>query len=295
MDAVLDAKLSNVRRLVEAAIERLLPSGPETPDVLVRGMRYAVVPGGKRLRPVLCLLACEACGGESEKALACACALEFVHAFSLVHDDLPAMDDDDLRRGRPTLHKVIGEGQAILAGDALLTLAFDVIVNDERLSDAQQAAAVRELAWAGGHAALAGGQALDLEAEGKRISAEDLDRIHAGKTAALITASVVMGGIAAGAMPKELDALRAYGRNLGLAFQIIDDVLDVVGDEAKLGKHVGADAEHDKATAVAVYGLDEARRRAADHVQSAREALQPLGERGALLAAVAAGMLERDR
>jgi len=295
MEARFEASLGEKRRLVEEALERLLPSGPETPGVLAHGMRYAVIPGGKRLRPVLCLAACEACGGEPARALACACALEFVHAFSLVHDDLPAMDDDDLRRGRPTLHKVIGEGMAILAGDALLTLAFDVIVNDEHLSDAQKAAAVRELAWAGGHSALAGGQVLDLEAEGKRISAEELERIHAGKTAALMTASVVMGGIAAGAPREQLDALRAYGRHLGLAFQIVDDVLDVVGDEAKLGKHVGADAEHEKATAVAVYGLDAARKRAAKHVEKARAAIDVLGARGALLRAVAADMLERDR
>ena len=295
MEERFEASLGEKRRLVEEALERFLPAGPETPEVLADGMRYAVLPGGKRLRPVLCLAACEACGGEPQRALACACALEFVHAFSLVHDDLPAMDDDDLRRGRPTLHKVIGEGRAVLAGDALLTLAFDVIVNDKRLTDAQQAAAVRELAWAAGHSALAAGQALDLAAEGTRISPGDLERIHAGKTAALMTASVVMGGIAAGAPQAQLDALRAYGRHLGLAFQIVDDVLDVVGDEAKLGKHVGADQEHEKATAVAVYGLDEARERAAGHVEEARAALGIFGERRALLEAIAAGMLERDR
>jgi geranylgeranyl diphosphate synthase type II len=240
-------------------------------------------------------VACEAAGGNQTAALALACAVEFVHAFSLVHDDLPAMDDDDLRRGRPTLHKAIGEGMAILASDALLSLAFAVIAGDERLDGAQVAAAVRELGWASGHTALVAGQAIDLESEGKTISAETLQRMHEGKTAALITASVVIGGIAAKGTQAQIEALRAYGRHFGLAFQIVDDVLDVVGDEAAVGKRVGADEARGKATAVAVHGLDGARRLAAEHVEQAVAALKPFRERGALLAAMAREMLERDR
>jgi geranylgeranyl diphosphate synthase type II len=280
---------------LETRVQEKLPSGAETPTALAEAMRYAVIPGGKRLRPVLCLAACEACGGEQASALAPACAVEFVHAFSLVHDDLPAMDDDDVRRGRPTLHKAAGEAIAILAGDALLSLAFGVIADDGRLSNAQKVAALRELTCAGGHSALAGGQVLDLEAEGKGATADELACIHEKKTAALITASVVMGGVAADATGDQLDALRTYGHHLGMAFQVVDDVLDVVGDEAKLGKKVGADAAHGKATAVAVHGLDGARTLAAKHVEKALAALEPFGERGGLLAAIAREMLERER
>jgi geranylgeranyl diphosphate synthase type II len=290
----LDTQLNEKRGLIEAALERLLPSGPETPEVVARGMRYALIPGGKRFRPVLCLAACRACGGAEAAALASACALEFVHAFSLVHDDLPAMDDDDLRRGRPTLHKVVGEGMAILAADALLTLAFEVIACDKWLSEAQKVAAIRELTRASGHVALVAGQAMDLEAEGKAVDAEAIERIHERKTAALIAASVVMGGIAADAPADRLEALRTYGRHLGLAFQIVDDVLDAVGDETTLGKHTGADEAHGKATAVAVHGLDGARALAAEHVEKATAALAPFGGEAALLAAIAHDMLARQ-
>jgi geranylgeranyl diphosphate synthase type II len=295
MDASLETNMQEKQRLVEKALERCLPSGPETPEALADAMRYAVIPGGKRLRPVLCLAACEACGGDPAGAIAPACAVELVHAFSLVHDDLPAMDDDDMRRGRPTLHKAAGEAIAILAGDALLSLAFGVVAEDGALGDAQKVAVLQELTWAGGHSALAGGQVLDLEAEGKGATAEELEQIHAKKTAALITASVVMGGIAAGAQRQQLDALRTYGHHFGMAFQIVDDVLDVVGDEATLGKKVGADAAHEKATAVAVHGLDKARALAAEHVDKALGALEPFGEWAALLGAIAREMLARQR
>lgn len=290
----LEKRLSEKRRLIEEAIERLLPSAAETPEAIARGMRYALMPPGKRLRPVLCLAACEAAGGDETLAIAPACAVEFVHTFSLVHDDLPAMDDDELRRGRPTLHKAIGEGMAILASDALLSLSFGVIANDERLTDEQKAKIIRELAWASGHTALVAGQAMDLGAEGAAVDAAVLERMHEGKTAALMTASVVMGGIAANATADQLEALRTYGRHFGLAFQIVDDVLDVVGDEAKLGKHVGADEARGKVTAVAVHGLDGARALAAQHVEKALAALGPFGEDGALLAAIAQEMLGRE-
>jgi len=294
MDAALEGRLEPKRLLVEEALDRVLPTGPETPEVIANAMRYAVTSGGKRFRPVLCLAACEACGGDEARALAPACAVEFVHAFSLVHDDLPAMDDDDMRRGRPTLHKVAGEAMAILAGDALLSLAFDVLVNDERLGAEQKVDALRELAWASGHAALAAGQALDLESEGHTIGPEAIERMHEGKTAALITTALVMGGIASGGGSAQVESLRRYGRHLGLAFQIIDDVLDVVGDEAKLGKHTGADAAHDKATAVAVHGLDGARALAAEHVEQAVAAVDLFGVKGSLLAAIAQAMLTRE-
>jgi geranylgeranyl pyrophosphate synthase len=294
MEPGLERSVRQKRRLVEDAIGRLLPSGVETPEVIARGMRYAVVPGGKRVRPVLCLAACEACAGAQATAQAVACAVEFVHAFSLVHDDLPAMDDDDLRRGRPTLHKAIGEGMAILASDALLSLAFEVIARDEGLTDAQKVRATAALGRASGHTALVAGQAIDLESEGKRITAATLERMHECKTAALMAAAVVMGGIAADATGEQLEALATYGRYFGLAFQIVDDILDVVGDEAALGKHVGADAAHGKATAVAVHGLDGARSLATEHVEKAVAALGPFGAAGALLEAMAREMLERE-
>jgi geranylgeranyl diphosphate synthase type II len=237
----LDAFVPEARRRVDEALARYLPAEDEAPTApcparLASAMRYSVLGGGKRLRPLLCLLAAEACGADPALAMPAACALEMVHTYSLIHDDLPAMDDDDLRRGRPTCHKAFDEATAVLAGDALLTLAFEVIATHVRPAEAA-IGCVRALAEASGPIGMVGGQMADLQAEGRPDGTLDaLEAIHRRKTGALLRASLRMGAIVAGADEASLQALDVYGHAVGLAFQIIDDLLDVEGDEAKLGK-----------------------------------------------------------
>lgn len=286
--------------LVEAELDTLTDaarSHPAAPPRLLEAMRYSLLGGGKRLRPLLALAAAELCGAPARQALPAACAVEMIHCYSLIHDDLPAMDDDDLRRGRPTSHKMFGEAMAILAGDALLTLAFQVLAAaaaDPKVGPDRAARAVQELAVAAGPEGMAGGQVLDLAAEGRAIDPAELAAIHGLKTGALFTASLRLGALLAGGGQRELDLLTAYGRHFGLAFQICDDVLDVTGDTAKLGKPVGSDARHDKATYVKFYGLEEARRRARAQAVAAAGALAPLGERAAILQALAHFIVDRE-
>lgn len=265
----------------DAYLDRRLPSAAAEPAVLHEAMRYAVFSGGKRLRPVLVLASSAALGGSPEKALPAAGAVELIHTYSLVHDDLPAMDDDDYRRGRPTVHKVFGEAVAILAGDALLTMAFELISDDlARSSGAGAAAAVgRELAVAAGSTKLIGGQVVDLLSEGMdpaEIDGAHLENIHRAKTGALFTAAVRTGAIIAEARPDELRALTSYAGDLGLAFQIADDILDVVGDAAETGRPAGRDEARGKVTFPALFGLEEARRLARRHAEKAIDALKPL-------------------
>jgi len=296
--------LRGARRRVDEALAGCLPgpeSGPSAdggggcPGRLAEAMRYSVLAGGKRLRPVLCLLAAEACGGDPEAALPAACALELVHTYSLVHDDLPAMDDDDLRRGRPTCHKAFDEATAVLAGDGLLTLAFEVLAAGIRPAGAALAC-VRALAEAAGPSGMVGGQMADLQAEGRDGATVDaLEAIHRRKTGALLRAALRMGGLAAGAPATSLEALDRYGRAVGLAFQIVDDLLDVQGDEAKLGKRVGKDSGLGKWTYPALLGVDESRLRAKQLADEAVAALAPLGPGGDRLRALAVDLLERDR
>jgi geranylgeranyl pyrophosphate synthase len=261
-------------------------------------MRYAVLGGGKRLRPILCLwthamLASDADAAESgAAALDAGCALELVHTYSLVHDDLPCMDDDDLRRGRPTCHVKFGEAIAVLAGDALQALAFETMVQATWRAAAAARAAVRTLARAAGHRHLVGGQALDLDSSTAAPTPARLGAIHQGKTAALIAAAMQLGGIAAGADDRTLAAVGAIGTDLGLAFQITDDILDVTGGAADLGKTVGKDARAGKLTAVALHGLDGAQARAGAHVEAAVSALQAW-PRSAALRALAAWLAQR--
>jgi geranylgeranyl diphosphate synthase type II len=292
--------LAEGRRRVEEALNRFLPEVDANPEALcparlAEAMRYSVMAGGKRLRPVLALLAADACGADPAEALPAACALELVHTYSLVHDDLPAMDDDDLRRGRPTCHKAFDEATAVLAGDGLLTLAFEVIVRHTRPPEAA-VACVRALAEAAGPAGMVGGQMADLEAEGRTDgTVEKLEAIHRRKTGALLRASLRMGAAVAGAPEPIVRALDTYGRAVGLAFQIVDDLLDVEGDEAKMGKRVQKDSDLGKWTYPGFLGVEGSRLRARQLAEEAIAALAPLGERGARLRALALDLLERDR
>jgi geranylgeranyl diphosphate synthase type II len=288
------------RRQVELALDASL--APERPESLREAMRYSLLAGGKRLRPILCLAACELAGGQAEQAMPTAVALEMIHTMSLIHDDLPAMDNDDLRRGRPTNHKVYGEANAILAGDALLTRAFEMValrspgVPAERLL-----AVVGELSLASGAPGLVGGQVVDLESEGKDVDLDTLEYIHLHKTGALLRACVLSGALIAGAPEALLDALRIYARGIGLAFQIIDDILDVTASSDVLGKTAGKDLTADKTTYPKLLGLEESRQRAEALVAEAKAALTPFaeGEQAALkaapLLALADYITNRDR
>ena len=257
-------------------------------------MRYSLFAGGKRLRPILCLAAAEACGGSISSALPLACAVECIHTYSLVHDDLPSMDNDDLRRGRPTCHKVFGDGIAILAGDALLTIAFEIAAQVKGTERYDLREILREIATAAGSQKLIAGQVADLEAEGHRINRAQLRYIHENKTAALLTASVRLGAMAANASPKQLSAIAAFGRALGLAFQVIDDILDVTQTSEKLGKSAGKDVAAKKATYPAVIGLEKSRAEARRLTSEAHRALKSLGERAAVLRALADYLLQRE-
>lgn len=277
----------------DAAMDGFLPAEGERPRTMHTAMRYCVFAGGKRLRPVLCMAAAEACGGAREDALPAACALELMHTYSLVHDDLPCMDDDDLRRGRPTCHKVYGEGMAVLCGDALLTEAFIVLTNAKGTELYPVGAMVAELAETGGSRKLIGGQVLDLEGEGKNLSLEELLRIHEAKTAALLTCSVRLGAMSANASPEQLVALSKFGYALGLAFQVIDDILDVTQTTEALGKTAGKDQSVDKATYPSVIGLEASRQEAHRLTAEALGALEPLGVKGERLREIAEWMLVR--
>ena len=271
---------------VEAALAKAVTL--EQPASLRRAMEYSLLAGGKRLRPVLCLASCELAGGDTRLALPTACALEMVHTMSLIHDDLPAMDDDDLRRGRPTNHKMFGEATAILAGDALLCQAFEMVAGRSSGVPAQRLLAVTaELARAAGAPGLVGGQVVDLASEGKRVPLETLEFIHLHKTAALLEVSVISGALIAGAAEALVANLRRYARNIGLAFQIIDDVLDVTADSATLGKTAGKDLLTEKSTYPALLGLEASRRSATELITAAKAALAPQGEAARPLLALA--------
>ena len=291
----LGAYLKARQGMVDAALERVLPPETTMPPTLHRAMRYSVQAGGKRLRPILVLAGAEAVGGRPEQVMETACAMEMIHTYSLIHDDLPAMDNDDYRRGMLTNHKVFGEAVAILAGDALLTLAFQLIaMNGARTGDARIIAAlVTDIADAAGTNGMVGGQVVDIESEGKAFSAETLDYIHTHKTAALIRISLWAGALIAGASPAQLAAIAESGEALGLAFQIVDDILDVEGSTEQLGKTAGKDAQQQKATYPAYHGLEASRERARTLIEQAKQALAPLGERAEPIRALADFIFER--
>jgi len=280
--------------LVDTELARLVPSEDTPPETLHRAMRYSLFAGGKRIRPILCLAAASAVTEQADGAAAAACALELVHTYSLIHDDLPALDNDDLRRGRPTCHKVFGEAMAILAGDALLTMAFQVLGSLTGADDARKARMMLELATAAGTpGGMVAGQVSDLEGEGKSPDPALLESIHRAKTGALLRASVRIGAVYAGASDQELSALSLYGEHAGLAFQIVDDLLDVEQSSEALGKTAGKDAAQHKITFPAVYGIEESRRMAEREGESARSALAPFGERARRLRELAELIVHR--
>jgi geranylgeranyl diphosphate synthase type II len=279
---------------VDRALDRFLPKAAVPPATLHKAMRYSLFAGGKRLRPVLCLAAAEACGGKTSAALPHACAVECIHTYSLIHDDLPSMDNDDLRRGRPTCHKVFGDGIAILAGDALLTIAFEIATHTKVVSRYDLRDIFRELTDAAGSRKLIAGQVADLEAEGRRINRGQVRSIHENKTAALLTASIRLGAMAANASAKQLSAVTAFGRALGLAFQVIDDILDVTQTSEKLGKSAGKDLAAKKATYPAVIGLEKSRTEARRLTSRAHAALKSLGENARVLRALGDYLLARE-
>jgi len=291
----LEQYMQERRRLVEDALDRLLPSSTEPPERLHEAIRYSVLSPGKRLRPILALSATEAVGGDIEPVLPAACALECVHAFSLIHDDLPCMDNDDYRRGRPTNHVVYGEAMALLAGDALLALAFELLASCTACPPERVAQALRRLAEASGTKGMVGGQVADMEYQGRDVDAATLRYIHSRKTGALLTASVCIGALLAGGNEKQIAALDQYGRHVGLAFQIADDILDVVGDQEKLGKPVGSDERHTKATYPRVFGVSQSRVMARREAEEAVRALAAFGPEADPLREMARFVVERDK
>lgn len=292
---VLSIYLEERRQLVERALARCLPAATVRPATIHRAMRYSLLAGGKRLRPILTLAAAEACGAKDlANVLPAACAVELIHTYSLIHDDLPCMDDDDLRRGRPTSHKVFGEGIAVLAGDALLTRAFGLLAAVKTAKHYPLSQLLAETEAAAGSIQLIAGQVADLEAEGKKLSIRDVRFIHERKTAAMIVLSLRLGAMFANATSTQLKALTDFGKSLGLAFQILDDILDVTATSAQLGKSAGKDLKDSKATYPAVIGLEAARKEAEIQTRKALRALAPLGSRGNRLQAIAESLLKRQ-
>jgi geranylgeranyl diphosphate synthase type II len=291
LKAYLDAR----RATVDAALDRVLPPETAEPVTIHRAMRYSVLAPGKRLRPILVIAGAEAVGGRADAVLDTACALELIHAYSLIHDDLPAMDDDDYRRGRLTSHKVFGEAMAILAGDALLTLAFRLVAtNAGRVAPpALVGSIVAEVADAAGTDGMVGGQVVDIESEGKAISPSMLDYIHLHKTAALIRAALRVGARLAGARAEDAEAISRAGQSLGLAFQIVDDILDVEGSLAELGKSAGSDERKQKATYPSLHGLPASKQRARELIEETKRWLSPLGPTADPIRALADFVFER--
>tara|TARA_B100001059_G_scaffold58820_1_gene54074 strand:+ start:2599 stop:3537 length:939 start_codon:yes stop_codon:yes gene_type:complete len=287
------AYLELSRDRVEIALDASM--GPERPESLRDAMRYSLLAGGKRLRPILCLAACELVGGSSELAMPTAVALEMIHTMSLIHDDLPAMDNDDLRRGRPTNHKVYGDAMAILAGDAMLSRAFEMVaVRSANVPADRLLRVVGELALVSGAPGLVGGQVVDLESEGKAVDLQTLEYIHLHKTAALLRACVVTGALIGGASDDQLEAMRTYANGIGLAFQIIDDILDVTASSEVLGKTAGKDLLADKTTYPKLLGLEASREKALQLVRESKAALEPWRDKAAPLLALADYVASRD-
>jgi geranylgeranyl diphosphate synthase type II len=291
---MLSHTLEEGRRIADSALERLLPSANTRPTSIHQAMRHSVFAGGKRIRPILCMEAARAVRGELPAGVdELGAALEMLHTYSLIHDDLPALDNDDLRRGRPTCHKAFGEAIAILAGDGLQTQAYEVL-SKLRCPPEARVRIVEEISRATGTVdGMIGGQVVDLEAEHTRPDAEMLEYIHRSKTAALITACVVTGGLYSGASADQLRYLCCYGRSIGLAFQIVDDILDLTQSSAQLGKTAGKDLTSEKATYPALFGLDESRSKAATLLESASNAVDNFGSRGDLLKGLAQFLVER--
>jgi len=291
----LDRFLATGTAAVNRALDGFLPRATARPTTIHRAMRYSLFAGGKRMRPALCLAAAAACSGEESAAMPLACAVECIHTYSLIHDDLPAMDNDDFRRGKLTNHKVFGEGMAVLAGDALLTQAFEIAARCDGWSRYSHRQIILELARASGSLQLIAGQVADLEGEGKKTSARQLKYIHERKTSALLCAAVRLGGMSANCTAAQMQALTDFGYNVGLAFQVIDDILDVTQTSEKLGKTAGKDTTARKATYPSIVGLEKSRIIAGQLTRLAFDALKPFRGKAAALEALAEYLLKRDR
>lgn len=274
---------SERRELIEEALKKELHEGRELDATLTKSMEYSLMAGGKRLRPILLMAAADACGKDGRAFITSACALEMIHTYSLIHDDLPAMDDDNLRRGKPTNHVKFGAGMATLAGDGLLTMAFEVLTREKNIRPETILSVIREVSVAAGTSGMVGGQAIDLESEGRRIDLTCLRRMHMGKTGALFRAALRTGAILAGASEKELAALTQYAEAFGLAFQITDDILDVTGSEAEIGKPIGSDRRNEKSTYVTLTSLARAQELADEAIESALSAVEIFGEKASFL------------
>nr|HID58082.1 polyprenyl synthetase family protein [Desulfobacterales bacterium] len=295
-DFDLKAYLESKRKAVDRALEALWRAHP--PTLLVKAMRYSLMAGGKRLRPILCIASAEAVGGSQDEVLPVACALELIHTYSLIHDDLPAMDNDDLRRGIPTSHKVFGEAIAILAGDALLTAAFEELASNAlaRNRDLRRwMEIIHIIARAAGFSGMVEGQMIDMASEGKLIPVEELESMHRLKSGALIEASIYSGALLGGANKAEAEALKEFGRHIGLAFQVTDDILDVEGDSKITGKRTGTDKKRQKATYPALLGLNEAKLKGRELVEKALQSLEIFDKKGDPLRAIAYYVIERKR
>jgi geranylgeranyl diphosphate synthase type II len=294
-DDFLEAYLKDRKKIVEEALERYLPGKDHEPRELHGAMHYSVFAGGKRIRPILCLAAAEACGGDMAPAMPVACALELIHTYSLIHDDLPAMDNDDFRRGKRTSHKVFGEAAAILAGDALLTEAFVLLSRAEkvRLAAERRLAVIQEIAQAAGIAGMVGGQALDIRTEKNDQNIAGLTETHRRKTGALIMAAVKSGAMIAGASDEKISALSVYASHIGIAFQIADDILNVEGDESLMGKKTGSDAVLGKVTYASLLGLDAAKVKLAQHIEAAIAGIAAFDSRALPLRVIARSIMER--
>jgi geranylgeranyl diphosphate synthase type II len=280
--------LAEQQSLVDSALDRLTPSETALPETIHRAMRYSLFAGGKRIRPILCLQAAAAISDHAPGAIEAACSLEMIHTYSLIHDDLPALDNDDFRRGKPTNHRVFGDAMAILAGDALLTLAFQTLTRIAALNPQAKLDLIEELSFASGTVdGMIGGQVTDIEGERQKPTADLLERIHRAKTGALLRASVRMGCIAAGGNAAQRDAMSLYGEHVGLAFQIVDDILDIEESSSALGKTAGKDVTQGKITFPAVYGLEPSRAMAQDQCRLAHDALAPFGDRAVRLHQIA--------
>ncbi|NIR13965.1 MAG: polyprenyl synthetase family protein [Desulfobacterales bacterium] len=294
----LKAYLNEKRAIVEEALQGIFPV-PEGPAAdIVSAMGYSLFAGGKRLRPILCIAGAEAAGGEAKDVLPVACAIELIHTYSLIHDDLPVMDDDDMRRGKPTSHKVFGEAVALLAGDGLLTKAFHVMTSPDlvnRVKPESLLAVIGLIAQAAGYEGMVGGQVVDIQSEGKEVDPSIVEFIHTRKTAALISASVVSGAILGGAPEDHVEALASYGKNIGLAFQVSDDILDIEGDSRELGKNVGSDTRQEKITYPAILGLKRSKQIQKELVEQAIESLSSFDQRAEPLRHIAKYIIARRR
>ena len=287
--------LATRTKTVNAALDKFLPSDKTRPATIHKAMRYSLFAGGKRMRPALCLAAAQACGGREADALPLACAVECIHTYSLFHDDLPGMDNDDFRRGKPTNHKVFGEGIAVLAGDALLTQAFEIAAQAKGWPRYPHQTLILEIAKASGSLQLVAGQVADLEGEGKKLSANELRYIHERKTSALLCCSVRLGGMSANCTSAQLKALTDFGYHVGLAFQVIDDILDVTQTSEQLGKTAGKDVAEQKATYPAIVGLEKSRKIAEQLTAKAFAALKTFKGKAVALEALAEFLLKRDK